>query len=77
MVEVVNLGDLRPHHVEETGFASFIEALNGPQEVVNRLETDDSIGVRDGDARRVPSESEALFKVALSVLKRKDAGYRE
>ena len=45
VMEVVNLGYLRPHHVEETRFASFIEALNGPQEVVNRLETDDSIGI--------------------------------
>ena len=45
VVEVVNLGYLRPHHVEETGLAPFIEALNGPQEVVNRLEADDSIGI--------------------------------
>ena len=68
VVEVVNLGYLWPHHVKETGLASFIEALNGPQKVVNRLEADDSIGVRDGDTRRVPSEPEALFKVVLGVL---------
>ena len=68
VVEVVNLGYLRPHHVEETGLAPFIEALNGPQEVVHRLEADNGIGVRDGDTRRVPAEPEALFKVVLSVL---------
>ena len=45
VVKVVNFGDLRPHRVEETRFTSFIEPLNGPQEVVNRLEADGGTGV--------------------------------
>ena len=68
VVKVVDFSNLGPHHVEEACFTLFVEALNRPQEVINRLEAHCRVGIRDVDVPLgIPAEAELPLEITLGM----------
>lgn len=68
VVEVVDLSDLGPHHVEEALLSLFVETLDGPEEIINGLEANGCVGIGDVNMPLgIAAETELGFEVALGM----------